>query len=344
MIVLLAALLTAQAAKNPHHGAGEDGAALYAQYCALCHGADRQGHAADHAPSLRAPELWESAPAPYLWQAIAFGRPGTPMAAFAAEQGGPLSHSAQHALMDWLIDQSGVKPKPLPEGPIAGDVARGEALYATHCAACHGARGEGVNAPALANPVFLASASDAFLRDTVARGRSGTPMAGFRGRLTEPELDDLTACLRSRAAGWSAPAPVEVRPPDRRAAVQNPESPPARLPVRADRFVAAADLAAALAQGQRMVILDARPLSDWQRGHIPGALPVPYYEGAASILPHLPKDDTPIFVYCACPHAASGKVVDALRAAGKKEAWVLDEGVLIWAARGYPMAIGGAGL
>jgi cytochrome c oxidase cbb3-type subunit 3 len=104
--------------------------------------------------------------------------------------------------------------------------------------------------------------------------------------------------------------------------------------------VAAADVVAALTAKRRIVLLDARPLSDWQRGHLPGALPVPFYDGIDQILPHLPAD-TPIVVYCACPHAASGKVVDALRAAGRPAAYVLDEGSLVWAARGYPIVVGG---
>ena len=32
----------------------------YQQYCALCHGADRQGHVNDHAPSLRSKSLLET--------------------------------------------------------------------------------------------------------------------------------------------------------------------------------------------------------------------------------------------------------------------------------------------
>lgn len=81
---------------GPADGGRADGAALYARYCALCHGVDREGYAADHAPSLRAPELWESASPAWLWYAVAYGRPGTAMAAFAADQGGPLSHDDQH--------------------------------------------------------------------------------------------------------------------------------------------------------------------------------------------------------------------------------------------------------
>lgn len=349
LLLISAALAASAPASAPpasprSHGGGNGagGAELYARYCALCHGADREGHAADHAPSLRAPELFETASMGYLWYAVAYGRPGTAMAAFAADQGGPLSHDEQHALLDWLVAEAGVARRDLPETPIAGDPALGEQIYAERCASCHGARGEGVTAPALANPVLLATASDAFLRETTARGRSGTPMPPFGDTLSPSELDAVTAFLRSRAGGWSAPAPVVVQPPSPTRAVLNPQAHPAALSAREDRFVAAADVAAALAEGRRMVVLDARPLSDWQRGHVPGAIPVPFYGGIDEILPHLPKDETPVYVYCACPHAASGKVVDALRAAGRPRAYVIDEGILVWAARGYPMAIGAA--
>src|SRR5690606_14627808 len=51
-----------------------EGEALYARYCALCHGADAEGYAADDAPSLRSPELLRSASDAYLTAAIADGR------------------------------------------------------------------------------------------------------------------------------------------------------------------------------------------------------------------------------------------------------------------------------
>jgi mono/diheme cytochrome c family protein/rhodanese-related sulfurtransferase len=335
MMVWLAATMSALAASP-------DAPALYARYCALCHGADREGYAADHAPSLKSPELFTLASPSYLWYVVSYGRPGTAMAAFAAEQGGPLGHDDQHALMDWLMTSSGATSGPPTDVPVAGDVARGEALYALHCAACHGEEGQGTRGPALANPVFLATASDAFLRETIAAGRSGTPMRGFRGDLADADLDAVTAFLRSRASGWDRPAPVVVHPPDPTSAVLHPTAKPATLPARDGRFVAAADVARALSDGRRMVVLDARPLSDWQKGHVPGALPMPFYDGVEGLLPHVPRDDTPVYVYCACPHAASGKVVDALRAAGKNEAFVIDEGILVWAARGYPIAVGGS--
>jgi mono/diheme cytochrome c family protein/rhodanese-related sulfurtransferase len=320
--------------------AAEDGAALYARYCALCHGADREGYAADNAPSLRSPELMGSAPTGYLWQAIAYGRPGTPMSAFADGQGGPLDHEAQHVLFDWLIEASGVERTPIEDGVVIGDADRGRVIYQTHCADCHGASGEGVTGTALANPVFLATASDAFLRDTVRRGRTGTPMPAFAASLAGEEIDAVVSFLRTRSIGWDAPAPVRVHPPDPSRAVLHPEAPPATLAHRDARFVSAASVAAALARGERMVLLDARPLSDWQRSHLPGALPMPFYDGVEALIPHLPNDGTPIIAYCACPHAASGKVVDALTEGGFTSARILDEGVLHWAAQGYPLSLG----
>ncbi|MEN0062264.1 MAG: c-type cytochrome [Myxococcota bacterium] len=321
----------------------EEGARLYARYCALCHGEDREGYAADYAPSLRSPELLGAAPQGYLWTAISYGRPGTAMAAFAEQQGGPLTQDNQRTLYEWLLDASDVPREPVEDATIEGNPELGAAVYQSHCAACHGEDGAGGTGTALANQVFLATASDTFIRHTVVHGRSGTPMLGFADRLSEDEVNGVVAFLRSRSVGWDAPPPVRVRPPEPADAVLHPNAPPAQLDHREDRFVSAASVALALKRGERIVLLDARPMSDWQRSHLPGALPVPFYDGVDAIRQHLPTDGTPIVAYCACPHAASGRVVDALKEHGFAAARILDEGVLHWAAQGYPLAIGKGG-
>lgn len=87
-------------------------------------------------------------------------------------------------------------------------VERGRALYARHCAACHGETGQGRvrgNATALNNPDFLAAASDEFLRVTIARGRRGTEMRGWVQRAGGPlgprEIEDLIEFLGSWQRG-----------------------------------------------------------------------------------------------------------------------------------------------
>jgi cytochrome c oxidase cbb3-type subunit 3/ubiquinol-cytochrome c reductase cytochrome c subunit len=117
-----------------------------------------------------------------------------------------------------------------------------------------------------------------------------------------------------------------------------PNGPAPRFKLREERFVAVDDVKAALEKKSRMVVLDARAVPDWVDAHIPGALPAPYYD--FKYLDALPKDGTWILAYCACPHHASGAVVDELRRRGYKNTAVIDEGILVWRQRNYPIESG----
>ena len=124
------------------------------------------------------------------------------MAPYAKNQGGPLDDDDIDLLLHWLHELSGVKkPIELSAKPITGNIELGKTLYAKHCAGCHGLKGEGVRAPALANPLLLATASDAFLRYTISEGRDSTPMPSFKDSLRKVEINALTAYIRSRASG-----------------------------------------------------------------------------------------------------------------------------------------------
>src|ERR1700734_2709392 len=71
------------------------------------------------------------------------------------------------------------KSVPAPTTPL---VEQGRQSYAKYCATCHGPAGNGYaadNAPSLRSLTFLDSASDAFIRAGISRGRSGTAMAAF---------------------------------------------------------------------------------------------------------------------------------------------------------------------
>lgn len=313
----------------------------YQRYCALCHGNDREGYAADNAPSLRSHSLIASGGLSYLYSATYYGRPGTAMAAYGAQFGGPLEQSDLINLVRWLAEESGVEAfLSLPREPIMGDIRLGAELYERDCASCHGAEGEGLNAPALAHPMFLSSVSDAFIRHAIAYGREETPMIGYADLLDNEELDALTAFLRSRASGWDAPNVALRSPPDVEEYILNPNGETPVFELREGRFVAAEAVEQALRLGQRMVLLDARAMSDWQRAHIPGAVPVPYYREPERFIGDMPDDGTWVIVYCACPHAASGRVVDALRAHGISNTAIIDEGVIVWTQRGYPIQAG----
>lgn len=317
----------------------QQGRALYDRYCALCHGAGAVGYAADEASQLRNPTFLRTATDDFLRIAIERGRPGTPMSAFGAAHGGPLASADSERIIAYLRSLDSGSLLDVHERRIEGDPERGAVVFRERCATCHGASGEGKTALSLNNPTFLATASNGFIRYAIEQGRPGTPMPAFGSVLSSNEIDDVTLAIRR----WErAPAPpasgASGALPSLERIVQNPNGPRPTFTLREGRFVPADEVAEALRAGARMVLLDARPISDWHRGHIPGAHPTPFHDDVSELAKALPRDGTWIVAYCACPHAASGKVVDALRELGFANTAVLDEGILVWEQRGHPMA------
>lgn len=323
----------------PVAASSPEGEALYAKYCALCHGDRGQGYSADNATALANQEFLRTATDPFLWTAIERGRPGTPMSAFGEAEGGPLAADEIRLLIGHMRSFQTEPSIELSEAPVTGDPEAAKAVYKDRCSGCHGLEGEGRSAVSLNNPLFLATASDAFIRHAIELGRPNTTMPAFGSTLEPRVIDDLTALVRS----WARTAPDATSgeiPPSFEQVVINPDGPvPSFSPLREGRYVPADELHAALQAKSKIILLDARPTSDWIKSHIPGALPVPFYD-ADKMIASLPKDGTWIVSYCGCPHAASGKVMDALRAAGFPNTAVLDEGIFVWMKRGYPTTTG----
>jgi cytochrome c oxidase cbb3-type subunit III len=324
------------------------GKPLYLALCAPCHGADGKGYVADHAPSLVNPRFLESASDDFLRRSIQLGRPGTSMAGYGKALGGPLDDAGVDRLVHYLREQGpAVKPLPAP-GP--GDVAAGAAIYARQCLSCHG-ESRTREAVSLANPGFLAAASDAFVRYAIANGRPGTKMEAFAGKLSDAEIDAVVSYLRALDRASKPATALLPEPTGKEPAVLNPKGRHPSFTLRDacpaapagmtssctsdPRFVSVEQVAKALAGKQRMVIVDARPPSDWRRVHIAGAISIPYHD--MKRLDEVPKDGTWVIAYCACPHHLSGIVVDELRRRGYAHSAVLDEGINEWHRRGLPV-------
>ncbi|WP_144017346.1 c-type cytochrome [Ekhidna lutea] len=322
--------------------AASHAAGMYEKYCALCHGADREGYAADNAPSLRSQSLLATSKSSnFLRYTIQYGRSGTAMAGYLDRQGGPMEYIDIEILLQWLYETSEVnEPIELSREPVLGNLELGKTIYANDCAVCHGADGEGVTAPALGNPMLLATATDHFLRYAITEGRDGTPMIAFNETLKSEEIDAVTAFLRSRASGWDVPQADTLTIPPPEKYVLNPERKSPKFTLKEGKYVPAKQVMEAMEDSLRMVILDARSEVAWRQTHIPGAIPVPYYEEPENFVNDLPNDSTMIFVYCACPHAASQRVVNTLKRHGFKNTAIIDEGILVWAQMGYPVQHG----
>ncbi|WP_158637167.1 c-type cytochrome [Arenimonas daejeonensis] len=316
--------------------------ARYQRYCSLCHGADRQGHVNDHAPSLKSKSLLASGFPRTLREAIAYGRPGTPMGGYLDEIGGPMTLPEVRELALWLATVEKVEPFSVTHDPVAGDAALGARVYAENCASCHGANGEGGTGTALGNPVMLGLTPDRFLRHAIAEGRDGTPMPAFKDTLSAGELDGVTAFLRSRSSGWKHEKPVLATPPPLDRIVLNPEAAAPDFTLADGLYVSAAELDRELKAGKKMVLLDTRVTSMWQMTHIAGAVPAPYYSSREEVLASLPADGTWIVAYCECPRAAAESVVRSLRESGVKNTAVLYEGIQGWITLGYPVVAGRA--
>ena len=312
------------------------GRVAYAKFCATCHGVAASGYVADNAPSLRSTTFLASASDAFLRAGIARGRPGTAMAAFGRLLGGPLEAADVDAIIAFLRE-GGPAEHALPPARTVGDAKRGQVVYTANCARCHGTQTQRSSAVHLANPIFLQTASDAFLRTAIESGRPPTSMVPWKGALTPAQIDDVIAYLRSMAVTPAVPAPAPLRPlaPRQGPIVLNPKGHPPDLVLKEDRFVSIDQVKKALDQKRRLIITDARAPSDWLNLHITGAISTPFYDLRS--LDDLPNDGTWILAYCACPHHVSGQVVDELRKRGYKHTAVIDEGIFAWQHAGYPV-------
>jgi cytochrome c oxidase cbb3-type subunit 3 len=185
-----------------------DGATLFATFCSGCHGPSGEGQRFPGAypfPAIANVDFLSAATDQFIEETIRGGRPGRRMPAWNEKEGG-LRDDEIKKIVGHLRQIADVKE---PVRPIAerrwvkADAEVGKRLYANNCAGCHGAKGEGIEAPALNNKAFLASADDTYLVETIGRGRRGTGMQSFQQAstvhpaLAPADIEALVAFLRS---------------------------------------------------------------------------------------------------------------------------------------------------
>lgn len=102
------------------------------------------------------------------------------------------------------------KPTPADIVPRPTDVLDPVVLFKQNCAGCHGADGTHGPAPPVGDPVYLAIVDDETLRNTISKGRPGTPMSAFAqsegGMLTSKQVDAIVQGMRQR---WGKPNALE---------------------------------------------------------------------------------------------------------------------------------------
>ncbi len=212
---------------------------LYAENCAICHGAAGEGLGATP------PLVGTGMEADDIFKTIERGRYNTTMAAYAVDEGGIFTRTEINSLVTLIeyvnwgvvaarVDELGLTPpemvvvelseetlvsvRALPDGAL---LANGLTTYVEECAACHGANGEETAlAPAVNSDTLRARMSDDEVIRLINNGVPGTLMAGWSSALTIDEIAEVTTLIRRweelDAAGIEMPvieaAPLDMSP------------------------------------------------------------------------------------------------------------------------------------
>jgi len=212
-------------------GNADVGDTVFIQSCSGCHGVNGEGLSG---PALSSPEFLAYASDGFLLGTMSLGRDGTEMR--------PVRRSPQ-SIVDLTVEQledvlarlRAWEQDP-PDAELAHrfvvpwNLARGERLYASNCAGCHGVDGRAeldepgqtsAWAPALNNQGFLASATDGFLQATIINGRVDTAMRAFgQGSqglvdLSDDDVNDIVSFIRSWSRQPGVPSTILATRPER---------------------------------------------------------------------------------------------------------------------------------
>jgi cytochrome c oxidase cbb3-type subunit III len=178
-----AALDVEALAKNPE--ALAIGQKLFLNNCAQCHASD--GGGSRGFPNLTDRDwLWGGDPAT-IKATITNGRTGT-MPPF----GPALGEQGVKDVAHYVMSLSGLTHDSLRK-------ARGEPVFKSTCAACHGPEGKGnpaLGAPNLTDRIWLHGSGEPTIIETITRGRSGQ-MPAHKELLSEAKIHLLTAYVLS---------------------------------------------------------------------------------------------------------------------------------------------------
>ncbi len=166
------------------------GRSVFRDRCAPCHGDRGEGTAIG--PPLAAADNAVTSCEDAIYGTLMNGVEDTAMGTFRT-----LDARTLRALIDVVRTLDRAPGSRREWRPRQGDPASGAALFARHCAKCHGARPEVRRAPAIQDPRFVAMAPDAFLAASIVRRHDRTR---DDVRRSADEISDLVAYLRSLGA------------------------------------------------------------------------------------------------------------------------------------------------
>lgn len=215
--VLMIGLIAMKASAQQGGGDVQRGGQLFVSNCAVCHGADGRGRVGADLHAF--PGIQVNAE---ITQTVRDGIPGSPMPAWGAANGGPLSDQDISDIVAYIVSAfagtSPIEPLPTYLAPpvtplpgIPGDASAGGVVYAANCAVCHGDRGQGRIGRTLAK-TWEGTDPTAYIRQVVHDGIPGSAMPAWSqsrgGPLTEADIANVGAFVLTFSPAASLPTPI----------------------------------------------------------------------------------------------------------------------------------------
>ncbi|MCA9471890.1 MAG: c-type cytochrome [Nitrospirales bacterium] len=126
--------------------------------------------------------------------------------------GCPVPDEQVSTLVDYLVGQNTTRPTSQKNNGSErspshltgiGSAAKGQAVYDRYCTNCHGPQGKGDGpigqalVPPAANLTIIGKKSDDEILETIRKGRPGTAMPSWKNDLSDKEIHDILAYLRT---------------------------------------------------------------------------------------------------------------------------------------------------
>jgi cytochrome c oxidase cbb3-type subunit 3 len=184
----------AAAAAAPAEGEVPDGKAIYDAKCAMCHGADAKGGIG---PDLTTANYEYGKNREAIFHSVSEGRGNGKMPAFE----GQLKRQEIYAVAEYILSlgapavEAAATPAAESAKPAAGPDAK--ALFASHCAACHGQDAKGGFGSDLTAAKYKYGRTHEEVVLSISEGRENGKMPAFKGQLKQDEIDALADYLLS---------------------------------------------------------------------------------------------------------------------------------------------------
>jgi mono/diheme cytochrome c family protein len=189
----------------------DSAAALYHNYCSVCHGDKGDGRSRARASlnpppkNFTDPALASALPRERMLHVVANGQPGTAMVGWKTQ----LDARQIETVVDY-IRATFMRPVAGHDVPADAGLERGRAVYARTCSVCHGDKGNGASWAAanmrqpprdFTNPEARSQLSRERMILSVTNGRADTPMPGFGRQLSKQDIDSVVDYIRSAFMG-----------------------------------------------------------------------------------------------------------------------------------------------